>query len=71
MPEDFYFVYGYEAEAKTALRLYRFIDGNFERYDAANKSWLPDPDQCRIFVGEDLEYEEITAEQANQIKVLI
>ncbi|PWV97446.1 hypothetical protein DFQ01_12190 [Paenibacillus cellulosilyticus] len=68
MPEDFYFVYGYTGD--SASRLYRYVGGNFERFDSENAAWQPDPEQCRIFVGEDLEYEEITEEQANSIKVL-
>ncbi|MFC5468420.1 hypothetical protein ACFPPD_06785 [Cohnella suwonensis] len=69
MPEDFYFAYGYDG--KTATRLYRFVGGNFERYDPSDKSWTPDPGQSRIFIGEDLEYDEITEEQAKQIAVLV
>jgi hypothetical protein len=69
MPEDFYFAYGYDG--KSATRLYRFISGNFERFDPGTKSWEADPGQSRIFVGEDLDYEEITEEQANKITVLV
>ncbi len=67
--DDFYFAYDYDG--KTASRLYRFVGGNFERYDPVDKAWMPDPDQCRIFIGEDLEYEEIPEEQAKQITVTI
>lgn len=69
MPEDFYFAYGYDG--KSASRLYRFIAGNFERFDPGKQSWESDPGQSRIFVGEDLDYDEITEEQANQITVLV
>lgn len=69
MPEDFYFAYGYDG--KSATRLYRFINGNFERFNPDTKVWEPDPGQSRIFVGEDLDYEEITEEQANKITVLV
>ncbi|MGD9678419.1 MAG: hypothetical protein AB7V16_08760 [Vulcanibacillus sp.] len=69
MAEDFYFVYGYNGN--TATRLYRFLNGNFERYNPIAKSWDPDPEQCRIFIGEDLDYEEITEEQANRIEVTV
>ncbi|SEU32365.1 hypothetical protein [Paenibacillus sp. NFR01] len=69
MPEDFYFAYG--LNGNTASRLYRYIGGSFERYDVAAQGWQPDPEQCRIFIGEDLEYEEITEEQANQIQIIV
>ena len=67
MPEDFYFAYGYDKRKHAASRLYRFIGGNFERYNPEELSWKPDPDQCRIFVGEDLEYDEISEQQAMDI----
>lgn len=67
MPEDFYFAYGYDEQNRTATRLYRFIGGNFERYDPISRDWKLDPDQCRIFIGEDWEYDEITEEQALEI----
>lgn len=69
MPEDFYFAYGYNGT--TASRLYRFVGGSFERYNPEQDEWEPDPDQCRIFVGEDLDYEEITEDQANEITISI
>jgi hypothetical protein len=65
--ENFYFAYGYDG--KTATRLYRFISGNFERYDPRDDVWKPDPEQCRIFLGEDLDYQEISEEQAKKIQV--
>lgn len=67
MPEDFYFAYGYNERKNVASRLYRFIGGNFERYDSTISSWKSDPEQCRIFVGEDLEYDEISEQQALDI----
>lgn len=69
MPEDFYFAYGYNG--KKATRLYRFINGKFERFNPDTKGWDPDPGQSRIFVGEDIDYEEITEEQANRISVTV
>lgn len=69
LPEDFYFAYDYNGT--TASRLYRFVEGNFERYDPKLAKWKPDPEQCRIFVGEDLDYVEITEEEANRIKVTV
>ncbi|MGM7683535.1 hypothetical protein ACSVDA_15455 [Cytobacillus sp. Hm23] len=67
--EDFYFAYDFNGE--TATRLYRFIGGNFERYDPKNGKWEPAPEQSRIFIGEDIHYDEITEEQANKIQVKV
>lgn len=67
MPEDFYFAYGYDEQKHIATRLYRFLGGNFERYDPSDSSWKSDPEQCRIFVGEDMEYDEISEQQVSNI----
>jgi hypothetical protein len=47
------------------------MDGQFERYDKRSNSWNPAPEQSCIFVGEDLDYEEITDEQAKEITILV
>lgn len=65
--DDFYFAYGYNAENKTADRLYRYINQGFERYDLNEKKWGPSPEQCCIFAGEDWDYDEITEKQALEI----
>lgn len=67
--EDFYFAYGYDPEKKTADRLYRLQDSQFERYNPEEDKWEPAPEQACILVGEDWEYEEITEEQAKELKV--
>lgn len=67
--KDFYFVYGYDK--KKANRLYRFYNGNFERYDKNTNLWVPAPEQACIFVGEDWDYDEITAEEAEKIKEIL
>lgn len=69
--EDFYFVYGYDRKKKKAERLYRFLKGNFERYDRQLKKWIPAPEQSCIFVGVDWEYEEITPDEAEKIEDIL
>ena len=66
---DFYFAYGYDKEKKTASRLYRHIDSEFERYNPEKHEWEPAPEQCCIFIGEDCEYDEITEEEAKELIV--
>ena len=68
--EDFYFAYDYDKENKTATRLYRHRDGLFERYDKDKKEWYETPEQCCIFIGQDLDYDEITEEEAKELTVL-
>ncbi|WP_127580859.1 hypothetical protein [Paenibacillus koleovorans] len=67
--DDFYFAYDFDG--KSASRLYRFINGQFERYDPGAGNWKPSPEQACIFVGEDGFYDEISEEQANSIQVTI
>lgn len=69
--EDFYFAYGYEPKKKKASRLYRFVEGRFERYDSGTHRWIPSPEQCRIFAGEDWDYDEVTPEEAEKIKGML
>lgn len=64
---DFYFAYNYDKNSQSASRLYRFFNGEFDRYDEAESKWEPDPEQCKIFIGEDWEYDEISEEQAQEI----
>lgn len=68
---DFYFVYGYDPVKKKAARLYRFVNGDFERYDRETRKWDPAPEQFRIFIGEDWEYDEVTLEEAEKIKNML
>ena len=67
--EDFYFAYGYNAEKKTADRLYRLQDSQFERYNPEEDRWEPAPEHACILIGEEWDYEEITEEQAKGLKV--
>lgn len=64
---DFYFAYNYDEYSKGASRLYRFINGQFERYDEVECNWKADSEQGKIFIGEDWEYDEISEEQAQDI----
>ena len=67
--DDFYFAYGYNSEKKTADRLYRLQDSQFERYNPNKNTWEPAPEQACILIGEDWEYDEITQEQATELSV--
>lgn len=69
--EDFYFVYGYEKNKKKARRMYRFIGGEFERYNKESEEWKPSPEQSCILIGEDWEYDEITEQEAETIKNML
>ena len=69
MPEDMYFAYGLDKAKKTAQRVYRMIDGLFER-KMKDGVWKEAPEQSCILIGEDWDYEEITQEEAERLKVL-
>ncbi|ENZ08088.1 hypothetical protein [Enterocloster clostridioformis] len=69
--KDFYFVYGYDSKKKKANRLYRFLNGNFERYDKRLRKWIPAPEQSCIFIGGDWEYDEVSPEDAEKIKEML
>lgn len=69
--KDFYFVYGYDGKKKKANRLYRFLNGNFERYDKRLRKWIPAPEQSCIFIGEDWEYDEVSPEDVEKIKEML
>ena len=69
--EDFYFVYGFDSKNKKTDRLYRYLNGNFERYDKRLRKWIPAPEQACIFIGEDWEYDEITQDEAEKIKDML
>lgn len=65
--EDFYFAYNYDPAKNTASKLCRYLDYTFEYYDKDQKKWVVDNELCRIFIGEDIYYDEITEEQAERI----
>lgn len=64
-----YFAYGLDKAKKTAQRVYRMIDGLFER-KTKDGAWKEAPEQSCILIGEDWDYEEITQEEAERLKVL-
>lgn len=66
MPE-FYFAYGYNLKQNIADKLCRHIDGQFQTYKKNEKKWVNDNELSRIFIGEDIYYDEISEEQAEKI----
>lgn len=69
--QNFYFVYDYDRKRKQANRLYRLLEGRFERYHKEKSIWKSSPEQTCIFVGEDWEYEEITSDEADMVKQIL
>ncbi|HHV98593.1 MAG TPA: hypothetical protein GXX36_03310 [Clostridiaceae bacterium] len=65
--DDFYFAYDYNPENNTCSLLCRHINHSFEVYNKKEKRWVPDNSLARIFIGEDIYYDEITEEQAQKI----
>ncbi len=68
MGTKLWFAYGLDRSNKTALRLYRFGNGLMERKQK-DGSWREAPEQCCIFFGEDMDYEDITEEEAEITQV--
>lgn len=64
----FWFAYGLDKARKTALRAYRYDNGSMERKQK-DGSWKDAPEQCCIFFGEDMEYEDLTEDEADTIQV--
>lgn len=52
----FYYVYGYEAENKTADALYRYLKGKFERYFPREGIWRELPEQKMILAEKKARY---------------
>lgn len=65
---NMYFAYGLSEDHLTAQRVYRMVDYLFER-KLKDGSWVPAPEQSCILAGEDWDYEEISEEEANKLKV--
>lgn len=68
---DFFFVYEYDREKKTAMRMYQLKNGLMYRYDPKRDLWDIDGEQYCIFVGEDVLYDEITEEEAREVTVRV
>ncbi len=65
---EMWFAYGLDKERKTALRLYRYRNGSMERKQK-DGAWIDAPEQCCIFHGEDMDYEDVTEAEADAICV--
>ena len=68
--DKFWFAYGLDKARKTALRMYRYNNGAMQRKQKYG-SWKDAPEQCCIFFGEDMDYEDLTKEEADAIQVRI
>ncbi|SCY03619.1 hypothetical protein [Butyrivibrio sp. INlla14] len=68
--DKFWFAYELNREKNEAERVYRYNKGLMERKNQ-DGSWVEEPEQCCIFFGEEMDYEEITEDEANSLKVVI
>ncbi len=66
--DRFWFAYNVDRTNRTALRVYRYSKGLMERKQK-DGSWREAPEQCCIFFGEDMDYEDISEEEANCLRV--
>lgn len=64
---DSYFAYDYNPEKNTCSKLCRHMNCTFEVYNVKEKRWVRADELARIFIGEDIYYDEITEEQALKI----
>jgi len=68
--EKFWIAYELDRENNIADRVYRYNRGLMERKNP-DGTWFEEPGALCIFAGEDLDYEDITEEEANQLQVRI
>ncbi len=66
--DRFWFAYNVDRTNRTALRVYRYSKGLMERKQK-DGSWREAPEQCCIFFGEDMDYEDLSEEEANSLRV--
>ncbi len=66
--DRFWIAYELDRETMTADRVYRYNKGLMERKDT-DGTWFKEPGQCCIFIGEEMDFEDITEEEANKITV--
>ncbi len=66
--DKFWFAYNVDRTNRTALRVYRYSKGLMERKQK-DGSWREAPEQCCIFFGEDMDYEDISEEEAKCLRV--
>ena len=67
--EKFWFAYELNKAKNTAKRVYRFNKGLMERKNK-DGTWSEERAQLCIFCGEDMDYEEISEQEANNLSVL-
>lgn len=68
--EKFWIAYELNREKNTAERVYRYNRGLMERKNQ-DGTWQEERGALCIFCGEDLDYEEITEDEANSLEVAI
>ncbi|MBE5854198.1 MAG: hypothetical protein E7297_02440 [Lachnospiraceae bacterium] len=68
--ERFWFAYELNRESNIADRVYRYNRGLMERKNR-DGSWAEERGALCIFCGEDLDYEEITEDEAEALHVRI
>ncbi len=66
----FWIAYELNREKNTAERVYRYNRGLMERKNQ-DGTWREERGALCIFCGEDIDYEEITEDEANSLKVTI
>ena len=67
--DKFWIAYELNRETNLAERVYRYNRGLMERKNKEG-SWQEERGALCIFCGEDLDYEEITEEEANTLEVM-
>lgn len=66
--DKFWFAYELNREKNLAERVYRYNRGLMERKNK-DGTWHEERGALCIFCGEDIDYEEITEEEANHLDV--
>ena len=69
--DEFYYAYGYNAEEKTADALYRFYDGNFERYFPLESVWRKMPEQRMILKEKNARYQRVSKTEGLSLALLV
>ena len=69
--DEFYYAYGYDAEEKTADALYRFYDGNFERYFPLESVWRKMPEQRMILKEKNARYQRVSKTEGLSLALFV
>ena len=69
--DEFYYAYGYNAEEKTADALYRFCEGDFERYFPIESVWRKMPEQRMILKEKNARYHRVYKTEWLSLSLLI